>query len=141
MNAGESAMNTVALRLMPGADLKQSLSDYCIEHQIDAACVVSCVGSLRKASIRFADCAEGTELNAKLEIVSLVGTVSQHGCHLHIAVSDGQGRTSGGHLMPGSHIYTTAEIVLGILPGVIFKREHDDRTGYKELKIEHNDGG
>jgi predicted DNA-binding protein with PD1-like motif len=133
-------MNAVAFRLSPGADLKQSLSDYCVEHQIDAACVISCVGSLRCASIRFADHAEATIVEDKLEIVSLVGTVSQHGCHLHIAVSDGQGSVSGGHLMAGSLVYTTAEIVLGMLPGVIFKREHDDQTGYKELKIEDNRG-
>lgn len=133
-------MEVVAFRLSPDADLKQSLSDYCIAHQIDAACVISCVGSLRCARIRFADCAEGTVLDEKLEIVSLVGTVSQHGCHFHIAVSDGQGRVSGGHLMEGSQIYTTAEIVLGMVPDVIFKREHDIQTGYKELKIEDNRG-
>jgi predicted DNA-binding protein with PD1-like motif len=140
VTAGESTMNVVAFRLPPGADLKQSLSDYCVTHQIDAACVISCVGSLRCASIRFADQAEGTEFTEKLEIVSLVGTVSQHGCHLHIAVSDGQGSVSGGHLMPGSLIYTTAEVVLGMIPDVIFKREHDQQTGYKELKIEDNRG-
>lgn len=133
-------MKALAFRLLPGADLKQSLSDYCGEHKINAACVISCVGSLRCARIRFADRAESAIFEEKLEIVSLVGTVSQHGCHLHIAVSDGQGRVSGGHLMPGSQIYTTAEVVLGIIPDVIFKREHDNQTGYKELKIENNGG-
>lgn len=140
MTDGKSMMKALAFRLSPGADLKQSLSDYCVEHKIDAACVISCVGSLRCASIRFADRAESAVFEEKLEIVSLVGTVSQHGCHLHIAVSDGQGRVSGGHLMPGARIYTTAEIVLGIIPGLIFKREHDSQTGYKELKIEDKGG-
>jgi predicted DNA-binding protein with PD1-like motif len=140
VTAGDAMMKAVAFRLQPGADLKQSLLDYCIEHQVDAAAVISCVGSLRCASIRFADRAEGTVFEEKLEIVSLVGTVSQHGCHLHIAVSDGQGHVSGGHLMPGSLIYTTAEVVLGMLPHIIFSREHDVQTGYKELKIKDNRG-
>ncbi|HEY8099859.1 MAG TPA: PPC domain-containing DNA-binding protein [Burkholderiaceae bacterium] len=138
--AGDAHMKSVAFRLSPGADLKQSLSDYCVEHKIDAACVISCVGSLQCARIRFADRVGSTVLEEKLEIVSLVGTLSQYGCHLHIAVSDGQGRVSGGHLMPGSPVYTTAEVVLGIIPEVIFKREHDSQTGYKELKIEDKEG-
>ncbi|MGZ5780687.1 MAG: PPC domain-containing DNA-binding protein [Burkholderiaceae bacterium] len=111
MIASDSKMEVVAFRLSPGVDLKQSLSDYCVEHKIDAACVISCVGSLRCARIRFADRAGSTAFEEKLEIVSLVGTLSQYGCHLHIAVSDGEGRVSGGHLMPDSHIYTTAEVV------------------------------
>jgi hypothetical protein len=133
-------MKAVAIRLMPGADLKQSLVDYCVEHRIDAACIISCVGSLQRASIRFADCKDSTVIEEKLEIVSLVGTLSQHGAHFHIAVSDEHGRVSGGHLMPGSQIYTTAEVVLGVLSDVIFKREYDVLTGYKELKIESRGG-
>lgn len=140
MTAGDAMMKAVAIRLMPGADLKQSLADYCVDHRIDAACIVSCVGSLQRASIRFADCKDSTVIDEKLEIVSLVGTVSQHGAHFHIAVSDRRGRVSGGHLMPGSQIYTTAEIVLGVISDVIFRREHDVLTGYKELKIENRGG-
>jgi predicted DNA-binding protein with PD1-like motif len=128
-------LKTAAFRLLPGADLKQSILDYCVAHKLNAACIVSCVGSLRCAKIRFADCNEGTDIERKLEIVSLVGTASQHGCHLHIAVSDGQGQVLGGHLMPGSLIYTTAEVVIGIIPDMIFRREIDASTGYKELKI------
>lgn len=131
-------MKTTVFRLMPEADLKQSLIDYCIEHQIDAACVISCVGSLRCANIRFADSAEGAAFDEKLEIVSLVGTLSQHGCHLHIAVANRQGRVMGGHLLQGAHIYTTAEVVLGIIPAIIFTREYDGLTGYKELQVKDN---
>ncbi|MGZ3157951.1 MAG: PPC domain-containing DNA-binding protein [Burkholderiaceae bacterium] len=138
MTAGDVNMRALAFRLSPGADLKQALSDYCVEHGIDAACVISCVGSLRCARIRFADRDESVLFEEKLEIVSLAGTLSRHGCHLHIAVSDGQGRVSGGHLMAGSQVYTTAEIVLGMIPGVLFKRDHDAQTGYKELNIEDN---
>jgi predicted DNA-binding protein with PD1-like motif len=136
VTAGDTSFKAIAFRLMPGADLKQSLIDYCVKQNVDAACVVSCVGSLQCAKIRFADRDEATEFQQKLEIVSLVGTASQHGCHLHISVSDGGGQVFGGHLMPGSLIYTTAEIVLGIIPNVVFKRELDESTGYRELKIE-----
>ncbi len=126
---------TVAFRLQPDADLKQSLLDYCIEHKVDAACIESCVGSLKYAAIRFADNSDGTHVNGKLEIISLSGTLSRHGAHLHVAVSDDHGKVIGGHLMAGSLIYTTAEIVLRKIPDVIFKREFDATTGHRELAI------
>lgn len=128
-------MNVIAIRLKPGEDLKQSLLRYCIDQKIDAACVLSCVGSLRQAAIRFANQPEGTVFEQPLERVSLEGTLSLTVVHLHIAVSDSEGRVIGGHLMDGSNIYTTAEIVLGIVPNVLFKREIDPLTGYRELTI------
>jgi predicted DNA-binding protein with PD1-like motif len=129
------ALRTVALRLSPGVDLKAALLDWCEEQQIEAACVLSAVGSLHDAAIRFAGRKGACHAEGKLEIVSLSGTLSRHGCHLHIAVADGRGRVSGGHLMAGCRVRTTAEIVLGILSSVRFEREQDAATGHRELQI------
>lgn len=129
------AMRTVALRLPPGADLRPALLAYCEAQGIEAACVLSAVGSLQDAAIRFAGRKNACHAEGRLEIVSLTGTLSRHGCHLHIAVADGRGRVSGGHLMEGCRVRTTAEIVLGVLPGVRFEREHDATTGHRELQI------
>ncbi|MBC8111541.1 MAG: DUF296 domain-containing protein, partial [Verrucomicrobia bacterium] len=71
----------------------------------------------------------------KFEIVSLVGMFSVNGSHVHISVSDSTGKTLGGHISEGNLIYTTAEILLGIMPEYNFKREHDPESGYKELRI------
>ena len=131
-------MEMIGMRLEPGADLKQSLLKYCSEQEIDAACILSGVGSLRQAVIRFANQPQGTVFEKKLEIVSLVGTLSRWGAHLHIAVSDEEGQVIGGHLMDGSQIYTTGEIVLGIVPNTVFKREPDGNTGSRELTILKN---
>ena len=128
-------MEVSAIRLNPEEDLKQSLLKYCIDEKIDAAYMLSCVGSLRQAAIRFANKPDATVFEQSLEIISLEGTLSKHAVHLHIAVSDGNGQVIGGHLMDGSKIYTTAEIVLGIVPNIIFKREIDPLTGYRELTI------
>ncbi|HSY27032.1 MAG TPA: PPC domain-containing DNA-binding protein [Burkholderiaceae bacterium] len=128
-------MNFHAFRLAPGDDLKQALLAYCAARQITAACIVSCVGSLQDAVIRFADQAGGAAIHKKFEIVSLVGTLGCDACHLHIALADEQGQVIGGHLMAGSIIYTTAEIVLGVLPELRFERELDTATGYQELRV------
>jgi predicted DNA-binding protein with PD1-like motif len=82
-----------------------------------------------------ADQPEGTVFEGKHEIVSLVGTLSPDGDHLHVAVSDSSGRTLGGHLMDGSLVYTTAEIAVGELTDLSFARETDAITTYKELAI------
>jgi len=116
-------MSFHAFRLVPGDDLKQTVLAYCEEREIGAACIVSCVGSLQRAVIRFADHARGTKIDKKFEILSLVGTLGRSACHLHIALSDDQGQVIGGHLMEGSLVYTTAEIVIGIMPGLAFEHK------------------
>lgn len=128
-------MNVLAMRLYPGQDLRETLLRFCRDRRIDAACIVTCVGSLSRANIRFSDQPTGSLIEKKLEIVSLVGTLSQHGVHLHISCSDEKGGVIGGHLLDGSAIYTTAEIVLGLMSGIVFEREYDEKTGYRELAI------
>ncbi len=124
-----------AIRLLPGQMLKEQLVLWAKENNIAAAAIVTCVGSLRKTSIRFADQIEAVSLEGKHEIISLTGTLSQHGIHLHICVADGKGAVTGGHLMTGCEIYTTAEIVIADLSGVKFSREPHPNTGWLELTI------
>ena len=100
-------MKTYVLRLHPHQDLKQSLVEFAEKEHLQAGVILTCVGSLECAALRLAD-RPGTEyLNGKFEIVSLVGTLSPDGPHLHISLSDGSGKTTGGHLQDGSLIYTT----------------------------------
>lgn len=129
------SMNVFALRLTPGQDLKKTLDAFTIETNLQAGFIVTCVGSLRKVVIRPADSKEPLFREQKFEIVSLTGTLSPDGSHLHIALSDSAGVTIGGHLLEGNLIYTTAEIIVGEAEGVLFRREQDAETGYKELTI------
>lgn len=127
---------TIALRLKPQQDLKIELDDFVCKQQVEAACILTCVGSLSAANLRFANQPEGTLLSGKFEIVSLTGVMSMHGSHYHMAIADSTGRTIGGHLLEGCLIYTTAEIIIGILPHYRFQREPDSTTGFRELAIE-----
>lgn len=129
-------MLTYAFRLHPGQDLKAELDAFAIRQQLEAACVLACVGSLTRAVLRFANQSQAATLDGHFEIVSLTGALSRHGSHVHIAVADGQGRTYGAHLLEGSRVYTTAEVVIGGLPGLRFGRAHDPATGYPELDIQ-----
>jgi len=129
-------MNVHVFRLKPGQDLKQSLMAYVHQHQLSAAFMLTCVGSLQHAAIRLANQSDTTHYDDKFEIVSLVGTLEQGGCHLHISLSDGTGKTIGGHLQDGSLIYTTAEVVLGSADNLKFSRELCESSGFPELVVE-----
>jgi predicted DNA-binding protein with PD1-like motif len=128
-------MKVYALRLTPKQDLRKQLELFSRERKLQAGFVLTAVGSLQKVSLRLADQKEPTAFEGKYEIVSLVGTLSPDGVHLHISLSDSTGKTIGGHLVEGCEIYTTAEIVIGEAHGLVFTREQDAQTGYKELKI------
>ncbi len=121
------------LRLGPEADLRQELQEYVKRTGLSAVAVVTCVGSLKQAALRFADQPSGEILDGPWEILSLVGCGGSGGWHLHLSVGDHTGRVLGGHLLDGSRIYTTAEIVLVELPTLDFPRQPDPRTGYPEL--------
>lgn len=131
-----SSMKVVTLRLKPHDDIKMKLEEFIKSEKIKAACIITCVGSLEQAAIRYADQQHMDTMKGKFEIVSLTGTLAVSGSHLHISISDSTGRTIGGHLKDGSLIYTTAEIVVGIIPGVVYNRDIDTTYGYKELTIE-----
>lgn len=128
-------LQPIALRLQPGQDLKLELDRLVTTRNIDAACILTCVGSLTTAVLRYANEDQAVQLTGHFEIVSLTGTLSKHGSHYHIAIADGTGQTTGAHLLEGSKIYTTAEIVIGILREVNFLRTLDRQTGYSELEI------
>ena len=128
-------MTAHALRLVPGEDLKRRLVAFATTHDFQAACLLTCVGSLTDVHLRFANQNQGTRLQGHFEIVSLVGTLGPNGAHLHLSVADETGHTLGGHLLDGNLIYTTAEIVVGELPTTRFLRQLDERTGYPELVV------
>jgi len=123
------------LRLKPGQDLKNEIDAYVRSQNIEAGWIMACVGSLTKVKLRFANQPSGSLTEGYFEIVSLTGTVSVHGSHLHISVSDSEGKTIGGHLLEGCIVYTTAEIVIAESKDWIFKRENDGTTDWKELII------
>ena len=133
--APSSPLKAYALRLRPGDDLRQGLLAFVQAQRIGAGALLTCVGSLAGATLRLANQEGPTEYRGPFEIVSLVGTLSTHGSHLHLSVADGTGRTLGGHLLDGCRVYTTAEIVLAELSELEFRREADPTFGYQELTV------
>lgn len=121
-------------RLKKGVDLKKEIEKYALENKISGI-ILCCVGCLSKLVIRLSDGESILKKDGQFEIVSIIGTLSRNGVHIHISVSDNVGNTIGGHLKKGCIINTTAEICLLDIENMEFIREYDDNTGYEELVI------
>jgi len=124
-----------AIRLNPGEDLKAGIEKLVKDKNIEAGWISTCVGSLTKYNLRFANQPDGNSREGHFEIISLTGTISINGSHLHLAVSDSTGTTIGGHLLEGNIIYTTAELVISFTDKYEFTRAKDGTTQWEELQI------
>ena len=123
------------IRLKRSVDLKEAIEAYVKSNNIQAGWISTCLGSLTDYHIRFANQPQGEKQAGHFEIVSLTGTVSVNGCHLHISVSDNKGKTIGGHLLHNNLVYTTAEIIIMEDDEFVFSREKDGTTLWEELQI------
>ncbi|EAY12888.1 DNA-binding protein, putative [Trichomonas vaginalis G3] len=139
-----SGKGYIAFRLRPGEDLYTSIQEQAVKNGCNACAIVTCVGSLKECHVRLAGATATDQvivpIPGPLEIVSLTGTISQGKAHIHISVSDNKGQVFGGHLVKGSLIETTAEIVLVNLNnfGIQFTREFDQATGFNELVVKYD---
>lgn len=122
-------------RLRDGDDLRASIEKYVADREIRAGYLLTCVGGLSSAVLRMPGAKSFEKFNNSSEIVSVEGTLSVNGCHVHIAISDVNGDVKGGHLVEGCIVRLTSEIVIMEDTQHVFDREFDVSTGFKELKV------
>lgn len=130
-----SVVHTYPLRLSPACDLRREIEQVVSDLPEQSAFVLSGIGSLMQANLRFAAAGSATLFVEPLEVLTLAGSVTPQSAHLHVAVSTASGRVLGGHLGYGCLVRTTAEILLAVLPEWQLSREHDPASGYGELFI------
>lgn len=124
------------VRLRPGQDVTAELRALATAEHLRAASIVSVVGSLTDVALRYANREETTLLSGHFEVVAMSGYLADGELHLHMAVSDGDGRTVGGHVMDGNRVYTTLVIVVQEHTGYRYRRQFDPVTGRDELVID-----
>ena len=137
-----SSMEVYPLRLTRGQELKSSLLQFVIDHNLSAPFVLTCCGSVSSATLRFAKPQNGEsekvqKFDEYFEICSLVGTLSGSG-HLHTVLGKEDGSTISGHVVSDMIIHTTAEVVIGNCDNFKFQRKFDPQTGFGELDILSN---
>lgn len=134
-------MLTLPLRLTPGQDLRAALQAAAAEHAEHAghagagAFVLAGIGSLSIVQLRLAGAGGLTAYRGDIEILTLAGTLTPDGPHLHMSIADADGRVFGGHVGAGCIVRTTAEVLLALLPEHRLGRETDPLSGYSELVV------
>ncbi|QNI82975.1 glutaredoxin family protein [Synechococcus sp. RS9907] len=107
-------MQPLPLKLAPGSDLRLSLEELAQREGISGF-VLGVVGNLTKASFQCPGQAEPTVLEGDLEVITLNGTFSPEGVHLHLSLSDGACQVWGGHLEPGTIVQKGVDLLIGVL--------------------------
>lgn len=125
----------IALRLEPDDDLRGRLEAWTREQGWGAGFVLAGIGSLRVAALRMAAAPEPRVVEAPFELLTLSGSLSPDGAHLHASLADAHGMVCGGHVGHGCIVRTTVELLLERLDGQRFERRPDPRTGYSELRV------
>ena len=107
-------MQPLPLKLAAGSDLRLSLEELAQRDGISGF-VLGVVGNLTKASFQCPGQAEPTVLEGDLEVITLNGTLSPEGVHLHLSLSDGACQVWGGHLEPGTIVQKGVDLLIGVL--------------------------
>ncbi len=123
------------LKLNAGEDLLIAIDQYCRKYNIEAGYIATGVGSLSKVSFRKGYERTTLTLEGGYEMISLSGTLSQGGMHVHMAVSDESFNVKGGHVKMGTIVRTTAEIIIIQLDNHELHRHKENLEGFKELHI------
>jgi len=120
------------------ADLLEQINQFCRENDIKTG-MVSAIGAVENIKLGYykQDVKQYVTLDENLsdkgpfEIVHCTGNVSLKDgkpfCHLHIVVSDREGKCFGGHLMPGVKIFAL-EFVVQSFEGTAMQRGIDSET-------------
>lgn len=131
----------VFLRLLKGDDLAESLKKQAEANGIRTGFFIM-IGSLKHAALGYyrEGKYETVRLDGPLEIASCTGNVAvdEEGevvIHAHIVVSNERCEAFGGHLMKGSEVGATVELVMIEALGVEVQRVYDEKTRLKLWKL------
>ena len=107
-------MRSISLSLSPNTDLLLALKELAANENAKGY-VLGVVGNLSMALIKCPGRSEPNLLEGNLEIITLNGTISPDGIHLHLSVSDDLCKVWGGHLEIGSKVLKGVDILVGFI--------------------------
>ena len=131
----------VAIRLEPGTDVLLGLEEACRRSGINNGVILSAIGSLngvqfcnpvelpdKKAGYGYG---ETLHLTGPIELTSAAGIICHDdegntNLHVHISLSDRHGNAHGGHLVEGTKVLLTVDVVIAEIEGMVMGRKFDD---------------
>jgi predicted DNA-binding protein with PD1-like motif len=135
----------VPLRLLPGTDVMNGIKQVCEENGIRGGAVLMGIGSVRKLTIQILKPNEKAKIGSAygapevtpgpIEILGIQGIIyevaetGELALHLHGNFCDKDGKTFGGHLVPGENpILATLDTIIVEFANVNIKRRYDEET-------------
>ena len=121
----------IALRLKPGTDVLLGLTEACKRAGINNGVILSAIGSLDGVSY-----CNPVELPTKAgygygEVTSGAGIICHDdegntNLHVHMSLSDRYGNAHGGHLVEGTKVLLTVDVMLAEVDGLVMGRKFDN---------------
>lgn len=131
----------IAVRLRPGTDVLLGLEEACRRAGINNGVILSAIGSLdgvqfcnpvelpeKKAGYGYG---ETLHLTGPIELTSASGIICHDdqgvtNLHVHVSLSDRHGNAHGGHLVEGTKVLLTVDVVIGEIGGLVMGRKFDE---------------
>ena len=100
-----------------GVDVFNSLNDL-YRHDNSTSFLISAVGDLSKVSFKCPLNDKPVIFEKKLEIITLSGYLRSNESHIHISASDENCRLLGGHLLAGTIVHNSLDVLIGVIPNL-----------------------
>ena len=130
----------IAVRLKPGTDVLLGLQEACKRNGINNGVILSAIGSLQdphfcnpvelptKAGYGYG---ETLHLTGPIELTSASGIICHDdqgntNLHVHMTVTDRHGNAHGGHLVEGTKVLLTVDVILAEIEGLVMGRKFDE---------------
>ncbi len=135
----------IAGRLLPNTDLIQGIKEACKQNNIQYGQIISCIGSLKKASYVYATneiddtnivrYSQPVIVDGPIELINSQGTIGQENgeisIHLHGTLGDKKRNICGGHFSEnGNTVLATVEFLIMGCTSPVIVRAFDDETGF-----------
>ena len=130
----------VALRLKPGTDVLLGLEEACKRSGINNGVILSAIGSLD--SPHFCDVVEvptkaghgygeALHLTGPIELTNASGIICHDdegntNLHVHMTLTDRHGNAHGGHLVEGTKVLLTVDVIIAEIEGLVMGRKFDE---------------
>ncbi len=128
-----SFREVVIARFKYKTDILQGFNEVVAQHEIKNAVILSGIGSVYSYHVHSVDNSTFPSKNVfykedkPSDVVSISGYIIEGRVHAHIGVSDGK-TSVGGHLEPGTEVFTFCIVTIGILEDDISLQRLDDKT-------------
>lgn len=130
----------IAVRLKPGTDVLLGLQEACERNGINNGVILSAIGSLQdphfcnpvelptKAGYGYG---ETLHLTGPIELTNASGIICHDdegntNLHVHMTVTDRHGNAHGGHLVEGTKVLLTVDVILAEIDGLVMGRKFDE---------------